>query len=84
MFFFACRSCLIWVGCMERSDSRPCLYWSNVKKQTTVASFFKWVAFAVVWKLYPGFVRVPFACTWLTGVQILTKRPFSRGGYKFF
>ena len=48
---------------------------SSVKKQTTITSFFKRVTFAVVLKLYPGFVRVLFACQGLKGVQILAKRP---------
>ena len=42
-----------------------------------------WVIFAVVLKLQPVFVRAPFACRWLKGVEILAKRPFSLGWCRF-
>ena len=55
---------------------------SNVKQPMAINAFFKRVTFAVALQLYPGFVRVRFACTWLKGVQILAKRPLRLGGYK--
>ena len=46
---------------------------SNAKKQTTITAL----------KLYAGFVRLPFACMWPKGEQILAKRLLSLGGYRF-
>ena len=56
------------VDCVENCCCGPCLsscFECQVKKQTTITSFFKRVTFVVVLKLYPGFVRVPFPYTWL-------------------
>ena len=50
---------------------------SSVKKQTKLTSFFSFCTIAVVLELQPSFVHVPFACRWLRGVQILSKRPLS-------
>ena len=80
--WWMCVSQVLMSWCSIFCCCDPCLSVSSVKQQITTTAF-KWVTFAVVLQLYPGFVCVRFACTWLKGVQILVKHPLRRGGHKF-
>ena len=57
---------------------------SNVKKQGAITSFFKRVAIAVVFRLYPRLVCFLFPCTRLKEVQILAKCRITFEGYEYW
>ena len=59
MFFFACHSVLLCIGCMEHSDSEShaSTSVSSVKKQTTITAFFMSVVL-----LCSGVATVPWIC----------------------
>ena len=84
MFFFACHSVFLCVGCMERSGSGSRAS-TNVKKQTTITAFFKSVAFVC-----GGVATVPWICSCSVCLYRAErgtdfgKTPTQPRGYKFW